>query len=81
MISSFEELIVESAAFEHNGKHRYRGPKPPFFMKKPHRYQFHFYVLDCLLALDSNTRRAGFMQRMEGHIVQYGSIMGLYKNE
>lgn len=33
MISSFEELIVESAAFEHNGKHRYRGPKPPFFMK------------------------------------------------
>lgn len=26
------------------GKHGYRGPKPPPFIKKAHRYQFHIYI-------------------------------------
>lgn len=29
------------------GKHRYRGPKPPFNWS--HRYQFNVYTLDCVL--------------------------------
>ena len=62
------------------GKHQYRGPKPPFFMKKPHRYQFHVYVLDCMLTLESNARKAALMKCIEGHMIQYGSIKGQYKN-
>lgn len=63
------------------GKHGYRGPKPPAFIKKPHRYQFHAYILDCQIELDSNARKKDFMQSIDGHIIQYGSIIGIYKNE
>lgn len=58
------------------GKHRYRGPKPPF---GTHRYQFHVFILDCELDLSSNTRKKELLESMNGHIVQYGYIIGVFK--
>mgnify|MGYP000984424736 CR=1 FL=1 len=58
------------------GKHRYRGPKPPF--NWTHRYAFHVYVLNCKLDLDSNTKKTGLLAAMEGHVIQYGSLCGRY---
>ena len=40
------------------GRNRYRGPKPPVFVRNVHRYIFRFYVLDCLLDLDSSAMKA-----------------------
>lgn len=62
------------------GRHQYRGPKPPKFMRGYHRYQFHVYVLDCKLALPSKARKKALLQSMEGHILQYGSITGKFRN-
>ncbi|MEM1485660.1 YbhB/YbcL family Raf kinase inhibitor-like protein [Oscillospiraceae bacterium PP1C4] len=58
------------------GKHKYRGPKPPF---GTHRYQFHFYALDCVLDLKSHAGKKELIQSMEGHILQYGSIIGKFQ--
>lgn len=57
------------------GRHRYRGPKPPF---GSHRYRFHVFVLDDMLELDSSAGKAELLAAMEGHILQYGSVTGVY---
>jgi Raf kinase inhibitor-like YbhB/YbcL family protein len=62
------------------GKHRYRGPKPPLFIKKAHHYQSHVFVLDCMLEIDSNSRKKDLLKSMEGHILQYGSLTGKFQN-
>ena len=61
------------------GKNRYRGPLPPSFLKKPHRYVFRVYALDCRLALPPSAKRRHLMAAMEGRILQEGSLMGLYR--
>lgn len=61
------------------GKHRYRGPKPPSFNKKNHHYQFHVYVLDCMLDLNSDAGKKDLLKSMDGHIIQYGYIIGIFK--
>ena len=63
------------------GKHRYRGPKPPLFIKKYHRYQFHVYILDCSIDLESNGRKNKLLKAMDGHIIQYGSLTGKFRNQ
>ncbi len=60
------------------GKNRYRGPYPPAFLKKPHRYVFRVYVLDCFLQLDASARRKALVKAMQGHILQEGQIGGVY---
>lgn len=57
------------------GRHGYKGPNPPF---GSHRYQFHVYVLDCRLNLSGNAGKKALMKAMEGHILQYGSITGVF---
>lgn len=57
------------------GQNRYRGPMPPF---GTHRYQFHIFVLDGMLELDSTAEKADLLAAMDGHILQYGSITGWY---
>ncbi len=61
------------------GKNCYRGPKPPSFTRKPHRYVFRFYALDCHLQLSPGSKYMALARAMRGHIIQSGSIMGLYK--
>ncbi|MCI8809210.1 MAG: YbhB/YbcL family Raf kinase inhibitor-like protein [Oscillibacter sp.] len=60
------------------GKNRYRGPYPPAFLKKPHRYVFRVYVLDCFLQLDASANRSALVKAMRGHVLQEGQVMGLY---
>lgn len=61
------------------GKNRYRGPKPPVFVRNTHRYVFRFFVLDCFLDLSSSAGKQQLMKSMEGHILQESDIMGTYK--
>lgn len=59
------------------GRHKYRGPKPPFGAS--HKYQFNIYILDEMLDLDSSSRKKELLDTMEGHVVQSGAIVGRYK--
>lgn len=62
------------------GVHRYRGPKPPLWVRNTHRYRFDVYVLDCRLALDSQARLRDLRRAMKGHILQRGSLIGKYRH-
>lgn len=61
------------------GKHCYRGPKPPFFEWRAHRYVFRFCALDCRLTLPSSAKYRDLLRAMQGHILQDGCITGLYR--
>lgn len=52
------------------GQHRYRGPKPPLFVRTPHRYVFRFYALDCFLDLGAQSNRPALVNAMTGHVLQ-----------
>lgn len=60
------------------GRNRYRGPMPPF---GTHRYQFHVFVLDTTFDLDSSCGKRDLIDAMEGHILQYGTLIGWYPRE
>lgn len=62
---------------DYGGKQFYRGPKPPF---GTHKYVFRVYVLDCFLNLEASAGKAELLRAMEGHILQYGTLTGLYGN-
>ena len=59
------------------GKHRYRGPKPPFNWS--HRYQFNIYTLDCILNLPAISRKRDLLKAMDGHILQQTALVGHYR--
>lgn len=61
------------------GRNRYRGPKPPFFIKKTHRYVFCIYALDCRLDLSEKSRKKNLLDAMRGHILTEAKITGKYK--
>ena len=61
------------------GKHRYRGPKQPFFIRKEHRYVFTVYALECKLDLPENARRKDLLQAMRGHISAEASLTGRFR--
>ena len=61
------------------GKHRYRGPKQPPFIRKAHRYRFCVYGLDCVLELPVTSRKKDLLQAMAGHILQRGEVIGWYQ--
>lgn len=58
------------------GKHRYRGPKQPFFIRNVHRYVFTVYALDTGLDLPSEADKARLMEAMRGHILAQTALMG-----
>ena len=62
------------------GKRGYRGPKPPKFLKKEHRYVFQVYVLDCELNLSCENGKKELLSAMEGHVRQYGCVQGVFGN-
>jgi Raf kinase inhibitor-like YbhB/YbcL family protein len=62
------------------GKNRYRGPKPPAFIRNRHRYRFTVLALDCRLTLDASARKKDLLRAMEGHIMQTGTLIGTYRN-
>lgn len=60
------------------GRHKYRGPKPPFHSK--HNYHFTVYALDAELDLPSSVLFKDVKKAMEGHILQQASIRCWYQN-
>ncbi|WP_040196531.1 YbhB/YbcL family Raf kinase inhibitor-like protein [Candidatus Soleaferrea massiliensis] len=60
------------------GRHRYKGPKPP--LKALHTYVFTVYVLDCLLQLPPDSKKAQLLAHMQGHILQQAALSGKYQN-
>ena len=61
------------------GKHRYRGPKQPVFIRKEHRYAFTVYALDCQLDISEKSRRKNLLGAMGGHILAEASLLGKFK--
>jgi len=59
------------------GKHRYRGPKPPFNWS--HRYRFSIFVLDRTLDLPAASKKRDLLKAMEGHILQQAELVGYYR--
>lgn len=59
------------------GKHRYRGPKPPF--RWSHVYHFNVFVLDSFLDLPSTARKRDLLAAMQGHILQQAVLAGHYR--
>lgn len=63
------------------GKHQYKGPKPPKFIRNRHRYVFTVYdVLDNVLDIAGDANSKALLEAMQGHMLQKGAITGLYKN-
>ena len=63
------------------GKHRYRGPKQPPFVKKEHRYCFTVYALDCVLGISTNSGKTALLKAMAGHVLSEARLVGRYKPE
>ncbi len=59
------------------GKHRYRGPKPPFNWL--HDYRFTVYALDCSLSLGADADKPALLAAMDGHILAAGELFGKYQ--
>lgn len=54
------------------------GPCPP---SGTHRYEFHLYALDALMDLPITGTKTDLRQKMDGHIIEEVSIIGLYAKE
>lgn len=59
------------------GRHKYRGPKPPF--NTNHKYMFSVYVLDTELELEETATREVVYEHMAGHVLQKGTLSGWYQ--
>jgi len=55
----------------------YRGPKPP--PGKVHRYYFKLYALDAPLQAEPGLEKEGLLERIKGHVLAEGELMGTYK--
>jgi len=54
----------------------YTGPCPP---SGTHRYYFHLYALDTVLALSPGATKADLERAMKGHVLAESELMGKYK--
>jgi len=59
------------------GRIGYGGPCPP--RGKPHHYHFRVYALDTELGLPAGASRKELERAMEGHVLQWGELVGLYE--
>ena len=53
----------------------YIGPCPP---DKEHRYFFKLYALDTLLSLEAGATKKEVLSAIEGHVIAYAELIGLY---
>lgn len=60
------------------GRHRYRGPKPPFHWN--HTYVFTIFILDSALDVPDKSKREVVYEAMEGHVLQRGTLSGKFQN-
>ena len=71
-----KENVVQGIAY---GFHKYKGARPPRFQK--HDYRFTIYSLDDMLDLSPNKKKNKLVRKLEGHILQKGTITGSFKRE
>jgi len=57
------------------GNVRFDGPAPPF---GTHRYFFHVYALNTVIALPAGSSRSALEAAMKGHVVGEGETYGVY---
>ncbi|MDK2854264.1 YbhB/YbcL family Raf kinase inhibitor-like protein [Thermococcus litoralis] len=78
-----KEEIVESPIKVIQGKNDfgrigYNGPCPPRG-HGVHHYHFKVYVLDTTLDLKPGAGKRDLEKAMEGHVIQFGELVGLYE--
>ena len=61
-----------------SSKHIYSGPCPP---KGTHHYHFKIYALDCKVEIPVSSSKNDLVKAMNGHIVGFGELVGLYRRE
>ena len=73
-----ENKVPEGAVEGKNdfGKNSYGGPCPP---AGAHHYHFKLYALDTKLELDSSSKKGEVEKSMEGHILDWVELIGLYQ--
>jgi len=73
-----ENSLPEGAAQIKNdfGNENYGGPCPP---SGTHRYFFNIYALDQTLDLPANSKLNDLEEKMSGHILDKGQLIGLYQ--
>jgi hypothetical protein len=60
------------------GKTGYGGPCPP---SGTHRYYFKIYALDTMIESDDVLNKKTLLEKMEGHVLAEGQLMGRYKRQ
>jgi len=75
-----EDSVPKSAKQGMNDfrKKDYGGPCPP---SGTHRYFFKLYALDTVLTIGQDSTKADLEKAMKGHILEEGSLIGLYKRK
>lgn len=56
----------------------YMAPCPPW---GTHRYVFTLYALDTILEFNPRMNKRRLLKAIEGHIIEYSEIMGLYSKK
>jgi Raf kinase inhibitor-like YbhB/YbcL family protein len=59
-------------------KHVYDGPCPP---KGTHHYHFKVYALDCKLEIPVSSNKNDLEKAMNGHILGFGELVGVYNRK
>jgi len=72
-----ENMIPGAEGKNSFGKIGYNGPCPP---TGTHHYHFRVYALDKKLEINEGSGRSVVERAMEGHVLAYGELIGLYKN-
>lgn len=79
-INGFEENAdlnsIANLGITDYGRSGYKGPCPP---SGAHHYHFKVYALDEMLDAESNIDKYRLLEKMEGHILAKGELIGLYK--
>ena len=79
-VMGFEENAdvgnIASLGMTDYGRPGYKGPCPP---SGTHHYHFKVYALDCMFESDSKIDKYNLLDKMEGHILAKGELVGLYK--
>ncbi len=62
------------------GRIGYGGPCPPRW-HGVHHYHFKVYALNTMLDLEPGATRKELEKAMEGHVIQWGELVGLYERK
>ena len=68
---------VEACQGKAWGEHVYRGPKPPRFTRKAHRYRFTVYALDTMLDISTDSDKAALVEAMDAHVLAQAELFGM----